>query len=60
MHAPHTPGTYTVAVAFHYGTEKASSVGTVTTPAGAILPRGGPGGPSGHIIFSRPVMVTVR
>ncbi len=60
VHAPHTPGTYTVAVAFHYGTEKASSVGTVTTPAGAILPRGGPGGPSGHIIFSRPVMVTVR
>ena len=60
VHAPHTSGTYTVAVAFHYGTEKASSVGTVTTPAGAILPRGGPGGPSGHIIFSKPVTVTVR
>jgi len=60
VHAPHAPGTYTLAVAFHYGTEKASSVGTVTTVAGAILPRGGPGGPSGHIIFSKPITVMVR
>ena len=60
VRAPETPGTYTVAVAFHYGTEKASSVGTVTTVAGAVLPRGGPGGPSGHILFSKPVTVTVR
>jgi hypothetical protein len=60
VRAPQTPGTYTIAVAFHYGTEKASPVGTVTTPAGAILPRGGAGGPSGHILFSKPVTVTVR
>jgi hypothetical protein len=60
VRAPQTPGTYTVAVGFQYGTEKASSVGTVTTVAGAILPRGGPAGPSGHILFSKPITVTVR
>ena len=60
VQAPHTPGTYTVAAAFQYGTEKASSVGRVTTPAGVIVPRGGPAGASGHIIFSKVATVTVR
>ena len=60
VQAPHTPGTYTVAAAFQYGTEKASSVGRVTTPAGVIVPRGGPAGPSGHIMFSKVATVTVR
>ncbi len=60
VQAPPTPGTYTVAVAFQYGTEKASPVGRVTTPAGAIVPRGGPAGPSGHIMFSKVATVTVR
>lgn len=60
VHAPQTPGTYTVVIAFQYGTEKASPVGSVTTAAGAVLPRGGGGGPSGHILFSKPVTVTVR
>ena len=58
--APQEPGTYSVAVAFHYGTERASSVGTITTPTGAVLPRGGPGGPSPRIMFAKPVTVTVR
>jgi hypothetical protein len=58
--APQEPGTYTITAAFHYGTERASEVGTVTTPTGAMFPRGGPGGPSGHIMFARPVTVTVR
>ena len=43
--APHEPGTYSIAAAFHFGAERASSIGTVTTPTGAVLPRGGPGGP---------------
>lgn len=58
--APQEPGTYTVTAAFHYGTERASSVGTVTTATGAIFPRGGPSGPSGHIMFAKPITVTVR
>jgi hypothetical protein len=60
VQAPHTPGTYTVAAAFQYGTEKASSVGKVTTPAGVTVPRGGPLGPSGHIMFSKVATITVR
>jgi hypothetical protein len=60
VRAPQAPGTYTITAAFHYGTEKASLVGQVTTAAGAVLPRGGPGGPSGHIKFSRVVTVTVQ
>jgi len=58
--APQEPGTYSITVAFHFGGTKASSVGTVTTPTGVVLPRGGPGGPSARVMFARPVMVTVR
>jgi hypothetical protein len=58
--APQEPGTYSVTAVFHFGTERASSVGTVTTPTGVTLPRGGPGGPSARIMFARPVTVTVR
>lgn len=60
VRAPQEPGTYSVTAAFHFGTERASSVGTVTTPTGAVLPRGGPGGPSPRILFAKPVTVTVR
>lgn len=58
--APQEPGTYSVTIAFQFGSEKASSVGTVTTATGVVLPRGGPGGPSSRIMFAKPVMVTVR
>lgn len=58
--APQEPGTYSITAAFLFGTEKASPVGTVTTPTGAVLPKGGPGGPSGRILFAKPVSVTVR
>ncbi|MBI1845817.1 MAG: hypothetical protein HY294_14720 [Candidatus Rokubacteria bacterium] len=60
LRAPQAPGAYSVVACFQYGTEKASSVGHVTTAAGAILPRGGGGGPSGHIKFSRIITVTVQ
>jgi hypothetical protein len=59
LRAPQEPGSYALFVAFHYGTEKASPVGSVER-AGTVFPRGGPGGPSGHILFSKPVTVTVR
>ena len=58
--APQEPGTYSITAVFHFGAEKASAVGTVTTPTGAVLPRGGPGGPSARIMFAKPVTVTVR
>ena len=60
VRAPQEPGSYSVTVAFNYGTEKSSPVGAVTTPSGAVLPRGGAFGSSGRIMFSRPVTVTVR
>lgn len=59
LRAPHEPGIYNLYVAFHYGSEKASPVGSVER-AGTVFPRGGPSGPSGHILFSKPVTVTVR
>ena len=58
--APQEPGTYSVSAVFHFGTEKASSVGTVSTPTGAVLPRGGPGGASSRVMFAKPVTVIVR
>jgi hypothetical protein len=58
--APQEPGTYTVTAAFHFGAEKWSPVGTVTNPAGQVLPRGGPGGPSARVMFAKPVTVTIR
>ena len=60
VRAPHEPGTYTLAVGFAYGTEKASPLGRITTPAGAVIPRGGNLGPSGHLLFSKVHTVTVR
>jgi len=59
LRAPQAPGTYNLYVAFHYGSEKASPVGQVER-AGTVFPRGGPAGPSGHILFAKPVAVTVR
>lgn len=60
VRAPQEPGTYSVTAAFHYGTEKASPVGSVTTPTGAVVPRGGVFGASGRVMFAKPVTVTVR
>jgi hypothetical protein len=58
--APQEPGTYSITAALFYGTEKASPVGSVTTPTGAVQPKGGGFGASGRIVFAKPVAVTVR
>ncbi len=58
--APLEPGTYSVTAVLWYGTEKASPLGRVTTAKGAVLPMGGGFGHSGHILFSKPVRVTVQ
>ncbi len=60
VRAPQEPGTYSIAIAFAYGTEKASPLGRVTTPAGVVLPRGGGAGPSAHLLFSKVQTVTVK
>lgn len=60
VRAPQEPGTYSVTAVMYYGTEKASSVGSVTTPTGAVLPRGGHFAASGRVMFAKPVTVTVR
>jgi hypothetical protein len=59
LRAPQEPGTYSMAVAFIYGSEKASPVGRVER-AGTVFPRGGPAGPSSHILFSKVQQITVR
>jgi hypothetical protein len=59
LRAPQDAGTYTLVAAFFYGTEKASPVGW-TEVAGNKVPRGGTFGASGHILMSKPVVVTVR
>ena len=60
VRAPQDPGAYTMVAAFHYGSEKASPVGSFTTPAGVTFPRGGGSGPSGHILFSKVQTITVE
>ncbi len=59
LRAPQASGVYNLYIAFHYGSEKGSPMGAVER-AGSVLPRGGGSGPSGHILFSKPVTVTVR
>jgi hypothetical protein len=60
VRAPQEPGTYSMTALMFYGTEKASAVGGVATPTGAMNPRGGAFGPSGRMMFAKPVTITVR
>ena len=59
LRTPPEPGTYTLAAAFFYGTEKAHPLGTVTQ-GGRPEPRGGPDGAGGRIMFSEAIKITVR
>ena len=59
LRVPPEPGTYTIAAAFYYGTEKGQPMGTVMAN-GLAGPRGGPGGGSGRIMFSEPVKISVK
>ncbi len=53
LKAPRDPGTYTLAIAILYGTEKATVLGRGQTMEGiGQLPRGGFEGHSGRILFS--------
>jgi hypothetical protein len=57
--APREPGNYTMTAALLYGTEKASPAGRVEQ-VGGVAPAGGPGGPSGRVLFSRVHAIAVR
>src|SRR5437867_11257406 len=59
LRTPAEPGTYSVAAAFFYGTEKGRPLGTVVRN-GRAEPRGGPGGASGRIMFSDVVKISVK
>ena len=58
LRAPAEPGTYRIAVAFYYGTEKAHPLGTVIQN-GRPEPRGGPNGGSGRVMFSNLLTINV-
>ena len=59
LRVPPEPGTYTIAAAFFYGTEKGQPMGTVMHN-GLAGPRGGSTGASGRIMFSEPVTINVK
>jgi hypothetical protein len=56
LRAPVDPGTYTITAAFLYGTEEPDELKTGKLEE----PPGGRSGPSGRIVFSDPVTVTVK
>jgi hypothetical protein len=59
LRTPPEPGSYSLAAAFYYGTEKVRPLGTVLRN-GRAEPRGGPGGASGRIMFSDVVKISVK
>ncbi len=59
LRAPARAGTYPLAAAFLYGTEKASPFGAVET-IGGIRPRGGGGANSGRVRFSEVLQIQVK
>lgn len=59
LRAPSGPGSYPIAAVLFYGTEKGVSGGFVESIQGK-QPRGGFGGSSGRVLFSRVVKVQVR
>lgn len=59
LRAPSLPGTYPLAAAFWYGTEKAAPNGAVESIRGK-LPRGGRGSSSGRVAFSEVLQIQVR
>ena len=59
LRAPPETGEFKLAAVFFYGTEKAHPLGTVVRN-GQAEPRGGISGPSGRIMFSDVINISVR
>jgi hypothetical protein len=60
LRAPDQPGSYPLAAAYLYGTEKSTVLGYTTDPSGLKQPRGGLGGGSGRVLFSELVQIQVQ
>ncbi len=60
LRAPDRPGTYPLAAAFWYGTEKSTLLGYKTDPMGRKEVRGGFGGGSGRVRFTPVLQIEVR
>jgi len=60
LRAPQKVGSYTLVVGYFYGTEKASPLGFTEDPIRGKLPRGGFGGHSGRILFSKVHKIQVQ
>ncbi|MEO7866613.1 MAG: hypothetical protein ABIU54_03145 [Candidatus Eisenbacteria bacterium] len=59
LRAPVQAGTYTIAAAFLFGTEKGSALGRTEAPGGRTIPAGGGGAGSGRILFTKPITIKV-
>ncbi len=60
LRAPSQPGTYPLAAAFWYGTEKGSPHGAVDTPTGRKMPVGKFGGHGGRVRFSSVLQIKIE
>ena len=60
LRAPAAPGTYPLAAAYWYGTEKATLLGYTTNALGQKEVRGGVAGGSGRVMFSKLQQIQVR
>jgi hypothetical protein len=59
LRAPDRPGSYPLAAAYFYGTEKSSVLGYTTNPVGWKEVRGGVGGGSGRVMFTAVQQIVV-
>ncbi len=60
LRAPDRPGNYPLVGVYFYGTEKATTLGSVTHPVYGKQPLGGYGGKSGRVAFSQSLLITVK
>ena len=60
LRAPSLPGSYPLAAAYWYGTEKGSPLGYTTDPIRGKMVRGGFGGHSGRVLFTPVLRIKVE
>ncbi len=60
LRAPDRPGDYPLVGVYLYGTEKATSIGSVMHPLYGKQPLGGSGGKSGRVKFTEPLIISVK